>query len=381
MVTGGFEDDTALHNLRRSKHISTQLAFHPEEMRKYRPCFLTGGAPHVEQDSHLMIKRDARPGASCSKACHRFNRSAVCSDGLRSRACEATDWSEVVRGAEMQHAFASWMATNPRPSDGELQLTVTRLLRDLRATTTSLGREAFVTVVSSNEGTDYLSGLLGLAATLADTGTTRPLLVLLSGPISPAISHASACLNFTVVPVRPIENFGAGRLVRNVARFNDTFNKLHAFGLPAERVVLLDADTLVLQNIDELFARPGHAEVEAVPDLGQACRGERRCVARFAKGDHFNSGVLLLRPSAQLFRELYASRWTITSDDGGDQGLLNAFFKGRTGAGRGSGRLPARYNTFASEELLRPNRFSMGSVSVLHYAGLKPWHRRAQIGA
>jgi len=41
------------------------------------------------------------------------------------------------------------------------------------------------------------------------------------------------------------------------ARFARTYSKLRAFDLVEfDKIVFLDADTLVLRNIDELFARP-----------------------------------------------------------------------------------------------------------------------------
>jgi glycogenin glucosyltransferase len=47
-----------------------------------------------------------------------------------------------------------------------------------------------------------------------------------------------------------------------------TFTKLHAFRLTQyEKAVFLDADTLVLQNADELFDRPSEP-ISAAADIG-----------------------------------------------------------------------------------------------------------------
>jgi alpha-N-acetylglucosamine transferase len=49
------------------------------------------------------------------------------------------------------------------------------------------------------------------------------------------------------------------------ARFAATFTKLRIFDLDAfDKVVFLDADTIVLRNVDELFERPALA---AAPDF------------------------------------------------------------------------------------------------------------------
>ena len=283
-----------------------------------------------------------------------------------------------------------------------------RTAQAVHRATASAGAEAYVTLVVNTRGTDYFAGLLALAASLADSRTSRPLLVLLVGPKTPALAHAESCLNFTIVPLQPIENVRWGKPTRlRVTRHNDTFSKLYLFGVNAERIVYIDADTIVLRNIDELFDQsqqgrfgaddrrsatccPGglDAPVSAVPDFGYACGTSRAagvCRRAFARGNHFNTGVMRVRPSLTLLEELLVRRWTTSSYDGGDQGLLNAVAREW---GHGPGFLPFRYNTFAHEELIAQDSsgmfpggkrtFDMKDVSILHYAGLKPWNRRGK---
>ncbi|XP_015372491.1 PREDICTED: glycogenin-1-like, partial [Diuraphis noxia] len=66
----------------------------------------------------------------------------------------------------------------------------------------------------------------------------------------------------------------------------------------------------VLQNCDELFERE---ELSAAPDPGWP--------------DCFNSGVFVYKPSQDTFSQLLEFARTRGSFDGGDQGLLNMFFK------------------------------------------------------
>lgn len=109
-----------------------------------------------------------------------------------------------------------------------------------------------------------------------------------------------------------------------------TFTKLHAWRLTRfEKCVFLDADTLVLCNVDELFERE---EFSAAPDVGWP--------------DCFNSGVFVFKPSLETFANLYELAVTEGSFDGnsvnqnikipylvlvyfftgGDQGLLNSYW-------------------------------------------------------
>ena len=66
----------------------------------------------------------------------------------------------------------------------------------------------------------------------------------------------------------------------------------------------------VLQNCDELFSRD---EFSAAPDAGWP--------------DCFNSGVFVFQPSLDTFNRIMSFALEYGSFDGGDQGLLNMFFK------------------------------------------------------
>ena len=79
-----------------------------------------------------------------------------------------------------------------------------------------------------------------------------------------------------------------------------TFSKINAWRLiQYSKCVFLDADTLVLQNVDELFDRE---ELSAAPDVGWP--------------DCFNSGVFVFEPSLQTFHNLLELAVQIGSFDG-----------------------------------------------------------------
>lgn len=91
---------------------------------------------------------------------------------------------------------------------------------------------------------------------------------------------------------------------------NVTLTKIHCWKLEQyKKCVFMDADTLVIKNIDELFERE---ELSAVPDIGWP--------------DCFNTGVFVFKPSLQTFNELVQLAAKEGSFDGGDQGLLNTYF-------------------------------------------------------
>lgn len=79
-----------------------------------------------------------------------------------------------------------------------------------------------------------------------------------------------------------------------------TFTKLHCWRLlQYQKCVFLDADCLVIKNVDELFERD---EFSAAPDVGWP--------------DCFNSGVFVFRPSLETYANLIAFAASTGSFDG-----------------------------------------------------------------
>lgn len=79
-----------------------------------------------------------------------------------------------------------------------------------------------------------------------------------------------------------------------------TLTKLRAWTLTQfEKCVFLDADTLILQNVDDLFQRE---ELSAAPDIGWP--------------DMFNSGVFVFLPSRTTYENLLTHAKKYGSFDG-----------------------------------------------------------------
>jgi alpha-N-acetylglucosamine transferase len=97
-------------------------------------------------------------------------------------------------------------------------------------------------------------------------------------------------------------------------RFQDNYTKLHVFDLAGfDRIVYLDADTLPLQNFDDLF------------DLSSALAATHD----FGRGidEYFNAGVISLRPDPKLFKRLMDACQRDPRDWGcAEQDFLNWWF-------------------------------------------------------
>ncbi|NXO04706.1 GLYG2 protein, partial [Rhinopomastus cyanomelas] len=139
-----------------------------------------------------------------------------------------------------------------------------------------------------------------------------------------------------------------------------TFTKLRCWTLTHySKCVFMDADTLVLCNVDELFDRE---EFSAAPDSGWP--------------DCFNSGVFVFRPSLKTYNLLLRFAAEHGSFDGGDQGLLNSFFSNWATADIGK-HLPFLYNLSSNAVYSYVPAFNHfgRDAKVVHFLGAtKPWN-------
>lgn len=219
-------------------------------------------------------------------------------------------------------------------------------------------RQAYVTTLSGGDA--YLPGVEALGRSLAATGTTIPRVALITDDVS---EEARAQLTEQGWQLRVIEPVASPdpKATQIYPRFAKTFTKLRAYGLnDFDKIVLLDADTVVLRNVDDLFARPSFS---AAPD--------------FFLPDRFNSGVMVIEPSPALFARLEQALYGSGSYDGGDQGFLNEFFP-TWYEGPPAHRLRAGYNLhhFVFQFLLGRDALRdhvLQEVRIIHFTLQKPW--------
>jgi len=221
-----------------------------------------------------------------------------------------------------------------------------------------MASEAYVTLATNDS---YALGAIVLAHSLRQVGTTKHLAIVVTAGVSQPIRQQLDTVFDSVTLVNVLDSNDPVNLdLLSRPDLGVTFTKLHCWRLTQfSKCVFLDADILVLQNIDDLFERD---EFSAAPDAGWP--------------DCFNSGVFVYRPSLDTYQAMLSFAVTHGSFDGGDQGLLNAYFSGWSSSDS-SKRLPFVYNvttqTFYSY-LPAIKRFG-GDIKVVHFAGvLKPWH-------
>jgi hypothetical protein len=147
-----------------------------------------------------------------------------------------------------------------------------------------------------------------------------------------------------------------------------TCSKFAAWSLVEyDRVVFMDADTLLLGPIDAALHNYSNASFLAAADVFPP--------------DTFNTGFMVIRPSQTTFQRLVDLNSGIGSTDGGDQSLLNRglcphwYFADKSDAH--CGRLPWIYNVNGGSYYAY-SQFQAKSgaekVAVVHFLGdVKPW--------
>ncbi|EJT04127.1 glycosyltransferase [Rhizobium sp. CCGE 510] len=232
-------------------------------------------------------------------------------------------------------------------------------------------RFAYVTLVTN---ADYAMGATALAHSLRRTGTDADIVVLHTGVVDVDALARLKALDCRLIEVEHLplsaafnERHARGQL-HSVAPFTkgrkpefhsplDNFCKLRLWQLVEyERCVFIDADALVLKNVDRLFLYP---EFSAAPNVYENLADFRR----------MNSGVFVATPSHDTFQHMLKRLdrpdvfWRRT-----DQTFLETFFPDWHG-------LPVYFNMLQYVWFTMPELWDWKSISILHYQYEKPWEK------
>ncbi|ABC92225.1 glycosyltransferase (sulfolipid biosynthesis) protein [Rhizobium etli CFN 42] len=230
---------------------------------------------------------------------------------------------------------------------------------------------AYVTLITN---ADYAIGATALARSLRRTGTSADVVVLHTGGVDAAALAPLKTLDCRLMQVEhlPLSDAFNDRHARghlhSAAPFTkgrkpefhsplDNFCKLRLWQLVEyERCVFIDADALVLKNVDKLFLYP---EFSAAPNVYESLADFHR----------MNSGVFVAKPSHDTFRKMLESLdgpdafWRRT-----DQTFLETFFPEWHG-------LPVYFNMLQYVWFTMPELWDWKSISIVHYQYEKPWEK------
>ncbi|KAJ8464177.1 hypothetical protein OPV22_026729 [Ensete ventricosum] len=212
-------------------------------------------------------------------------------------------------------------------------------------------REAYATVLHSSDM--YVCGAIALARSIARTGSTRDLVLLHDASIPHDKLRALVAAGWTLRQIERIRNPRARKGTYN--EYN--YSKLRLWQLTDyHEVVFIDADVLVLRNLDLLFHFP---QISATGNDGVL----------------FNSGVMVIEPSNCTFNALMALREDVVSYNGGDQGFLNEVFVWWHRLPRRVNFLKNFWSNTTQEASMKNHLFAADPPELysIHYLGVKPW--------
>lgn len=232
-----------------------------------------------------------------------------------------------------------------------------------------MSKNAYVTLFT---GEPYLPGVIALVRSLTLTQTQADIVILHTEGVSESA-------------LKPLRDMGAKTVQTKLLDVSDGFRQLHRkdkihgdapftkgrkpdFHTPLanfcklrlwqltqyENVVFLDADTIVLRNMDTLFDYP---EFCGAPNVYESLGDFHR----------LNSGVFTAKPSEATFNDMMDKLdvlgvfWRRT-----DQTFLQSYFPEWQG-------LPIFYNMLQYVWFNLPELWQWDSIKLIHYQYEKPW--------
>lgn len=221
-------------------------------------------------------------------------------------------------------------------------------------------RFAAVSLVTSRQ---YVIGAMVLGHSLRRTGWRHDTLLMVTSEVPRPDREKLGRYWQHLVEVPLIENPNPED-EQGTDYFGTTYTKLRVWEQTEySKLVYLDADTIVLNRLDELLSCPRFG---AAPCMGAL--------------DMFNTGVMVVEPSKETLEDMVSKIGELTSYDGSDQGFLNSYYADWY-SGPQEHRLPTRYNVPAIFYLYNASWTRLrDEICVLHFFGpRKPWKVKSRV--
>nr|ALO17648.1 galactinol synthase 2 [Lens culinaris]ALO17649.1 galactinol synthase 2 [Lens culinaris]ALO17650.1 galactinol synthase 2 [Lens culinaris] len=249
---------------------------------------------------------------------------------------------------------------------------------------TKTAKRAFVTFLAGNG--DYVKGVEGLAKGLRKVKTMCPLVVAVL-PDVPAehrnILISQGCIVREIEPVYPPEN----QTQFAMAYYVINYSKLRIWAFEEyEKMIYLDGDIQVFENIDHLFDLPnnyfyavmdcfceatwGHTKQYEI-GYCQQCPDKVQWPSNFGPKPplYFNAGMFVYEPNMDTYHDLLHKLQLTKPTSFAEQDFLNMYFNDKYKP------IPNVYNLVLAMLWRHPENVELHKVKVVHYcaAGSKPW--------
>ncbi|PRQ39532.1 putative inositol 3-alpha-galactosyltransferase [Rosa chinensis] len=250
--------------------------------------------------------------------------------------------------------------------------------------TNGVPKRAYVTFLAGNG--DYVKGVVGLAKGLRKAKSAYPLVVAVLPDVPEEhlqILESQGCVVRPIEPVYPPEN----RTQFSMAYYVINYSKLRIWEfVEYEKLIYLDGDIQVFDNIDHLFDMP-NGYFYAVMDC--FCENTWSHSPQFKIGycqqypekvqwpadmgspppPYFNAGMFVYEPGLPTYHDLLETVKVTPPSSFAEQDFLNMYFKDIYQP------IPPVYNLVLAMLWRHPENVDLDRVKVVHYcaAGAKPW--------
>ncbi|GAV71663.1 Glyco_transf_8 domain-containing protein [Cephalotus follicularis] len=245
-------------------------------------------------------------------------------------------------------------------------------------------KRAYVTFLAGNG--DYWKGVVGLAKGLRKVKSAYPLLVAMLPDVPEdhrEILESQGCILREIEPVYPPEN----QTQFAMAYYVINYSKLRIWEfLDYDKMIYLDGDIQVFDNIDHLFEKPDgyfYAVMDCFCEktwssspqyqIGycQQCPDKIQWPLEMGSPPplYFNAGMFVYEPNLLTYHDLLETVKITTPTSFAEQDFLNMYFKDIYKP------IPNVYNLVLAMLWRHPENVDLDKVKVVHYcaAGSKPW--------
>ncbi len=224
----------------------------------------------------------------------------------------------------------------------------------------------YLTVLSTDS---YLMGALVLYESLKRTQPKYPFTVLITKNVSSSAEETLKKKGIRVIRIDDCILMDAEHQKQNenvgYKYWNYTFDSLYVFELiEFEKIVYLDCDVLILENLDHLFDKP---HLSACIDPGST---------------DLSSGIMVIEPKQGALKELMDVIPEVKSQKYyfGDQNIIQACYK--TWPNQEELHLDDKYNAFVGylQYFVNSKKYTFrgtgNNIAIVHFLGAKkPWMR------
>ncbi|TKY69865.1 Galactinol synthase 1 [Spatholobus suberectus] len=264
-----------------------------------------------------------------------------------------------------------------------MSLEVQDVLAPGKVTTVDTKR-AYVTFLAGNG--DYVKGVVGLAKGLRKVRSAYPLVVAVLPDVPEEhrqILTSQGCIVRQIDPIYPPDN----QVQFTMAYYVINYSKLRIWNFEEySKMIYLDADILVFNNIDHLFdTQDGYlyAVMDCFCEKSWSLSPQykigycQQCPNKVTWPDemgsppplYFNAGMFVFEPNHLTYQNLLHAVKVTPPTLFAEQDFLNMFFQ------KAFKPIPLIYNLVLAMLWRHPENVELEKVNVVHYcaAGSKPW--------